>query len=326
MTGASGQDGTYLVERLLEQDWEVHTLVHGVRDKDKNPLPKQCTEYVGDLGDVEAVANVVLSSAPDVIFNLGGISSVARSWKEPVLTGRVTGLTVAGMLEAALEVQESEGRPVRFVQASSAEIFGAALETPQTEDTPLAPISPYGAAKAYAHTMVGAYRSKGLEASSCILYNHESPRRPRTFVTRKITSTVAEIAFGLKTELTLGALDIRRDWGWAPDFVDALMRAGSTPKADDFIIATGQSHSIAEFVEESFKAAGISNWQEYTRIDSQFQRPADSHELRGNPRKAEEILGWSPTVNFKELVTRMTVHDLQIVEQSLNRTIRSEIS
>ncbi|MCJ1685824.1 GDP-mannose 4,6-dehydratase [Rathayibacter sp. VKM Ac-2927] len=308
VTGASGQDGGYLVERLLADGWEVSALV---RDEDAS-LPASVRPFQGDLRDAAGLGRVIAEARPDTVFHLAGISSVAQSWQEPVLTAEVTGTAVAALLEAALALQESAGREVRFVQASSSEIFGAATENPQTESTPIRPVSPYGAAKAFAHHLVGVYRGRGLHASSAILYNHESPRRPESFVTRKITAGVAAIAAGTATELSLGNLDARRDWGWAPDYVDALVRASRAGSAGDYVIATGVAHSVREFVGAAFAAAGIDAWEDRIRIDPRFARPVDAPEMRGDASKARAELGWAPTVAFEEIVARMVEHDLEL--------------
>lgn len=311
ITGVSGQDGGYLAERLLAEGAEVHGLVRSVEDA----APTQAAMpdlllHVGDLNEVDSVARLIHRLAPDEIYNLAGISSVAQSWAEPIATGRVSGLAAAGLLHAAWECGESTGRQIRVVQASSAEIFGNPDVSPQTESTPIAPITPYGAAKAYAHHMVRVYRGRGLHAVSAVLYNHESPRRPTTFVTRKITQAAARIARGEQTELRMGNLDARRDWGWAPDYVDAMIRAARHSEPDDYVVATGKSHSVREFVEAAFTRAGIEDWAKYVTIDPAFVRPVDAVDLTGDPGNARRQLGWSPTVTFAELVGRMVDADL----------------
>ncbi|KQQ22801.1 GDP-mannose 4,6 dehydratase [Rathayibacter sp. Leaf299] len=312
VTGASGQDGGYLVERLLEDGWDVSALVRG----DDSALPSAVRPFEGDLRDAAGLGRIVAEAAPDTVFHLAGLSSVALSWQEPVLTAEVTGTAVAALLEASLSLQESSGRAVRFVQASSSEIFGAATENPQTESTPIRPVSPYGAAKAFAHLLVGVYRGRGLHASSGILYNHESPRRPDAFVTRKITAGVAAIAVGAASELSLGNLDVRRDWGWAPDYVDALVRASRADEAGDYVIATGVSHSVREFVAAAFAAAGIDDWEHLVVLDPRFARPVDAPEMRGDASRARSVLGWQPTVAFEEIVARMVAHDLDLARRA----------
>jgi GDPmannose 4,6-dehydratase len=311
ITGVSGQDGGYLAERLLADGTEVHGLVRSVEDA----TPVQAAMpglslHVGDLNEVDSVARLIRRLAPDEIYNLAGISSVAQSWAEPIETGRVSGLAAAGLLHAAWEFGESEGRRIRVVQASSAEIFGNPDVSPQDESTPIAPITPYGAAKAYAHHMVRVYRGRGLHAVSAVLYNHESPRRPTTFVTRKITQGAARIARGEQTELRMGNLDARRDWGWAPDYVDAMIRAARHDQPYDYVVATGRSHSVRDFVEAAFAHAGMDDWEKYVTIDPAFVRPVDAVDLTGDPGRAKRELGWDTTVSFSEIVARMVDADL----------------
>lgn len=307
VTGISGQDGRYLAEQLLAEGTEVHALAHELE-----PLPDLpgVELHRGDLTAIEHVRALLVELAPDEVYNLAALSSVARSWDEPDLTARVNGLAAAGLLESALQVQDKLGRPVRLVQASSAEIFGQPDRSPQDERTPLRPVNPYGAAKAYAHLMVDVYRRRDLHAVSAILYNHESPHRPPEFVTRKITSTVAAIAHGRADRLALGNLDARRDWGWAPDYVDALVRAVRADTARDYVIATGVSHSVRDFVAAAFARAGISDWEPLVTVDPEFVRPADPTELVGDATLARTALGWSPTVGFDEIVGRMVEADL----------------
>lgn len=311
VTGASGQDGSYLCERLLEEGCDVHALHHASSSPSRSfAWASRVTWHEGDLADITAVHALVLGLAPDEIYNLGGISSVAFSWQEPVLTANVTGLGAAGLFEAAWRTQEAAGKPVRVVQASSAEIFGSPEVSPQDESTPLHPVSPYGAAKAFAHHLAAAYRERGLGVSSCILYNHESPRRPETFVTRKITRGAAAIALGRADDLALGNLDALRDWGWAPDYVDAMVRANRADSAGDFVVATGVAHSVRDFVAAAFTAAGVTDWERHVRVDPAFLRPADPTALVGDASKARDLLGWTPTTTFEQLVEAMVESDL----------------
>jgi GDPmannose 4,6-dehydratase len=311
VTGITGQDGGYLVDRLLAEGWEVHGLVHS-GDIHAEALrarhPKVCL-HEGDLSDAAGLNALVGTVVPEEIYNLGGLSSVALSWHEPVLTAAVNGLGAAALLEAAWQLQERVGRPVRFLQASSAEIFGVPDESPQSETTAIRPRSPYGAAKAFAHNLVAVYRGQGLHACSCILFNHESPRRPDVFVTRKITKAAAMIAAGKQDTLALGSLDVRRDWGWAPDYVDAMVRAVRHRVPDDYVIATGEAHTIRKFVSIAFASVGLPEWQDYVTVDAEFARPADAPELIGNAAKARATLGWAPTVGFEEIVQRMVDED-----------------
>jgi GDPmannose 4,6-dehydratase len=320
VTGLSGQDGGYLAEQLLGEGVEVHALAH---PDERAPDTPGVQLHPGDLTDIELTRRLVLDLAPDEIYNLAGLSSVARSWQQPDLTGQVNGLAAAGLLESAWQTQEASGRPVRFVQASSAEIFGEPASSPQDEDTPVRPINPYGVAKAYAHLAVGVYRRRGLHAVSAILYNHESPRRPAQFVTRKITATVAAIARGQADTLALGNLDARRDWGWAPDYVDALVRAARADAPSDYVVATGIAHSVRDFVAAAFARAGITDWESRVVVDPAFVRPADASELVGDSSRARQLLGWAPTVGFDELVGRMVDRDLELVAaQSSSRPSR----
>lgn len=310
VTGATGQDGSYLVDRLLATGHEVHALVRDATPHGERLPPDAVVGHTADLGDAPSIDGVIRAVAPEVIYNLGGVSSVAASWADPVTTLAVSGVSVGTILEAAWRVQESTGREVRVVQASSAEIFAGASSVPQDESTPISPINPYGAAKALTMHLVDVYRRRGLFAAAGILYNHESPRRPTSFVTRKITSAVAAIASGDQDVLVLGDLSVRRDWGWAPDFVDALVRIASAETPDDYVVATGRSHSIEDFVAVAFAEAGIDDWRPYVTSDARFIRPTDATDLRGDPSKIARELGWVPTVGFEELVRRMVRHDL----------------
>jgi GDPmannose 4,6-dehydratase len=305
ITGASGQDGSYLAERLLAEGVEVHALALP-RDQ---PIEGVHT-HVGDVADIDATRALLLEVAPDEVYNLAAISSVARSWVEPELTARVNGLGAVGLLESAYLVQEGSGRPVRFVQASSAEIFGVPERSPQDEETPVRPVNPYGAAKAFAHLTVEVYRRRGLHAAALVLFNHESPRRPAQFVTRKISSGVAAIAAGRSDRLTLGDLAATRDWGWAPDYVDAMVRAARAETPRDYVVATGESHTVEEFAATAFRCAGIDDWSSYVDVDPALFRPAEARVLTGDSTRIRRDLGWMPTVGFTEVVRRMVEADL----------------
>lgn len=314
ITGINGQDGTLLARRLLAEGVRVHGLVRPHDHDDALAgLPAEVTLHIGDLSDPQGVERVLAQVEPDCIYNLGGISSVGFSWDEPVLTGAVTGLGAVAVMEAAQRLQDRRGTPVRVLQASSSEIFGTPDRTPQDESTRIRPISPYGAAKAYAHEMARVFRSRGLHVTTCILYNHESTLRPPTFVTRKITQAVAGIALDGHGTLTIGDVSVRRDWGWAPDFVDALVRALAHDEPDDFVVATGETHSVEDFVEAAFAAAGVEDWHSYVEIDPALVRPADAAEMVGDASKAHRLLGWAPTVTFDGLVARMVEHDLGLL-------------
>ena len=314
VTGVTGQDGGYLVERLVAEGAEVHGLVQRrddatARFADRHPGVHL---HPGDLADHDGLRRLVHDVAPDELYNLGGISSVALSWQEPIRTAELSGIAPAVLMGAALEVQERTGSAVRCVQASSAEIFGDPQTSPQDESTPVRPVSPYGAAKAYAHHMARVYRGRGLHVASCILFNHESPRRPTTFVTRKITAAAARIAREGGT-LSLGNLEARRDWGWAPDYVDAMVRAARHADAEDFVVGTGVAHSVAEFTETAFRRAGIDRWQDHVVSDAGLVRPADAAQQAGDASKARALLGWEPTVDFTGLVHRMVDHDIELL-------------
>lgn len=310
VTGATGQDGGYLVERLLADGLEVHATARRSADAAAAPWLSRAVLHEVDLQDTDALAGLVRDVGADEVYNLAAVSSVAQSWRDPLTTARINGLAVAALLQAC----EDSGRETRFVQASSAEIFGASQEVPQTEQTPVAPVNPYGAAKAYAHQLTGVYRHRGLHASACILFPHESVRRPDTFVSRKITRTAAAVSLGLESELVMGDLTPRRDWGWAPDYVDAMVRAARHPEAGDFVIATGRAHSVGEFVAAAFAAVGITDWRPLVRQDPQFMRPAEAVDQQGDPTRARELLGWEPTVGFEEIVSRMVQADLELLK------------
>lgn len=314
ITGISGQDGSYLTEHLVSSDWTVHGMVRAGDDV-HHESPASVALHSGDLMDAPRMAQLIEEIEPDVVFNLGGMSSVAKSWQQPYEAAMVTGAASVALLEAAWRLQERSGRQVRFVQASSAEIFGNASVVPQTESTPIRPVTPYGAAKAFAHHAVETYRSRGLFASSAILYNHESLRRPASFVTRRITLGVAAIALGLKDRIRLGNLDAVRDFGWAPDYVDALDRIATAEQADDFIVATGESHSVKDFAARAFAAAGIPDGLSRVDTDPRFQRPAEALEMRGDPSKISATLGWTATTDFQSIVQMMVEHDINLVRE-----------
>lgn len=304
VTGATGQDGSYLVDRLLAEGHEVHGLVR--TDDLVGPTPDGLVVHEADLDgpDAELVA-LIERVAPDEIYHLGALSSVARSWEDPLLSTRVNAVSAVAVMVAARRLQERRGREVRVLQPSSAEIFGEPVESPQHEDTAIRPISPYGAAKALAHHVAGLERSRGLFAVTVILYNHESPRRPPAFVTRKITSAVAAITAGRADRLVLGNLDARRDWGWAPDYVDAMVRALRHDEPGDYVVATGEAHSVRDFVATAFEHVGIPDWEHLVEVDPAFVRPADPSLLVGDASRARHRLGWAPTVTFEEIVARM---------------------
>lgn len=309
ITGVTGQDGYYLSELLLAEDFRVAGVIRAGSDVDS--VAAGVVLHYADLTAPESVAAVVDAVRPDLVFHLAAVSSVAASWVDPVLTTTVNALSTAAVLDACVRAQDRTGSAIVVVNASSCEIFAGSTQSPQTEDTPVQPISPYGAAKAFGHNLCRAYRAKGLEAVNLILYNHESPRRPHRFVTRKITSTVAAIAAGRADRLTLGDLSIRRDWGWAPDYVRAMYLAGCRGSADDFVIATGETHSIAEFAATAFAAAGLGDWERYLACDTELLRPADCTTMVGDASKAQALLGWSASRPFDAIVTAMVDADLR---------------
>lgn len=310
ITGVTGQDGGYLAELLMSRGAMVHGVVRPGEGPPEHLRGPQVQLHVMELHDQEALSALLDRVGADAVFNLAGISSVGRSWAEPVLTGEVNGVFVARLLQLLWERQERTGRQCRFVQASSAEIFAGATSSPQDESTPISPRSPYGASKAFAHGLVQVFRARGMHASNAILYNHESPRRPTSFVTRKITATVAAIAEGRADRLVLGNLDARRDWGWAPEYVDAMVRMAEHGAGDDYVVATGVSHTVADFVRAAFARVGIRDWQHLVTTDPAFVRPVDAVELVGDPSRAAKALGWEPRTGFEELVGRMVDADL----------------
>ncbi len=312
ITGITGQDGSYLAEFLVEKGYEVFGLIRRssvVTDQRIRHLLGRVELIDGDLIDQLSLIRAVQQSRPDEIYNLAAQSFVPASWSQPVLTGEVTGLGVTKMLEAV----RTADRPIRFYQASSSEMFGKVQEVPQTEKTPFYPRSPYGVAKVYGHWITVNYReSYDLFACSGILFNHESPRRGLEFAPRKIARGVARIKLGKQKELRLGNLDARRDWGYAKDYVRAMWLMLQQPRPDDYVVATGETHTVAECAELAFRHVGISNWQDYVFVDPALLRPAEVDLLIGSPAKAREQLGWHPEVNFEGLVKLMVEADLEL--------------
>ncbi|GAC1441648.1 MAG: GDP-mannose 4,6-dehydratase [Mycobacteriales bacterium] len=315
----TGQDGGYLAERLVAEGCHVHgTMQVGEQVPEHiQALGDAVTLHENDLRDAQGLAGLLGRVRPQEIYNLAGVSSVAMSWEQPVLTAEVNAVAVAALLQGVRDLQERTGEQIRFLQASSAELFAGSTTVPQDESTPITPRSPYGAAKAYGHHLVELFRQVGVHATSVILYNHESPRRPTTFVTRKITSTVAAIADGRTQTLTLGTLTQRRDWGWAPEYVDAMVLALRHDRAEDFVLATGVGHSVEDFVATAFAHVGITDWQRHLRTDAAFTRAGDPVELVGNAAKARRLLGWEPTVGFDKLVGRMVDADRRAAPSEL---------
>ncbi len=316
ITGITGQDGSYLAEWLLEKGYEVFGLVRRsstVNFERIGHLQDQIELISGDLLDQKSLVSALQAARPQEVYNLGAQSFVPVSWEQPMLTGEVTGLGVTRILEAI----RACGENIRFYQASTSELFGKAQETPQNEQTAFYPRSPYGVSKLYAHWITINYReSYGLFACTGILFNHESPRRGREFVTRKITHGVARIKCGLDSELRLGNLEARRDWGHASDFVRAMWMMLQQDAPDDYVVATGVSHTIGEFCEVAFAHAGL-DWRQYVVVDERFLRPAEVHTLLGDAAKARGKLGWHPEVGFEEMVQQMVDSDLeQVAHQS----------
>jgi GDPmannose 4,6-dehydratase len=310
ITGITGQDGSYLAEFLLDQGYEVFGMVR--RSSTENferisHLIDRVTLVQGDLLDQFSLVSALQESSPDEVYNLAAQSFVPTSWKQPVLTAEFTATGVTRLLEAI----RMTDRPIRFYQASSSEMFGRVLEVPQTERTPFYPRSPYGVAKAYGHFITVNYReSYDLFAVSGILFNHESPRRGLEFVTRKIADGVARIAVGLSDELRLGNLDAKRDWGYAVDYVRAMWLMLQRDEPADYVVATGEEHSVRDFVDAAFGHVGLDP-ATYVKTDPAFIRPAEVDRLIGDPSKARRELGWEPTVTFEELVRLMVDADLE---------------
>jgi GDPmannose 4,6-dehydratase len=314
ITGITGQDGLYLSELLLSKGYDVFGLLRG-QNNPKRELVETVVPGVrlltGDLTDLSSLIRAFGTARPDEVYNLGAVSFVAFSWENARLTSEVTGLGVLNMLEATRLYAGEDITSVRYYQASSSEMFGKAQEAPQRESTLLWPRSPYGVAKVYGHYMTINYReSYGMHASSGILFNHESPRRGVEFVTRKITRAVARIALGVDKQISLGNLDAKRDWGYAGDYVEAMWLMLQQDRADDYVVATGETHSIREFLDIAFARVGIRDWSAHVVQDPRFLRPAEVDLLIGDASKARATLGWAPKVSFGELVEMMVDADL----------------
>lgn len=322
VTGVTGQDGSYLIELLLDKGYEVHGVVrrsstlntprinHLYQDPEVNGV--NLFFHYGDLADEGSIRKVIYKIQPDEIYNLAAQSDVEISFKIPEYTLDVTGVGTLRLLEIVRDFQTDTGKKAKFYQASSSEIFGNS-PAPQSERTPFSPQSPYGAAKVLAHEITKNYREAyGIFAVSGILFNHESPRRGENFVTRKITRGVARIKAGLDKKLYLGNLDARRDWGYAPEYVEVMWQMLQQPEPDDYVIGTGESRSVKEFVEAAFKHAGMPDWQNYVEVgDPRYLRPAEVDYLQADPRKAKEKLGWEAKTKWDDLVKIMVDHDLK---------------
>lgn len=316
VTGITGQDGSYLAEFLLDKGYEVYGMVRRSSVENFNRIEhiRDKLKFVqADLLDQLSIIDAIKESRPDEIYNLGAMSFVPISWKQPVLTGEFTGLGVTRMLEAARHMNKN----VKFYQASSSEMFGKVREIPQNEKTPFYPCSPYGVAKVYGHYMTVNYReSYDMFACSGILFNHESPRRGLEFVTKKVTYGAAKIKLGLADSLYLGNLDAKRDWGYAKDYIEAmwLMLQQDTP--EDYVISTGETHSVEEWVEASFRCLDL-DWGKYVKIDKSFIRPVDVDLLVGDSSKARKKLGWKTKVSFNELVKIMVEYDYNYLKKQM---------
>jgi GDPmannose 4,6-dehydratase len=317
ITGITGQDGLYLSELLLSKGYEVYGLMRGQNNPKRELLEQLVPEVrilTGDLTDLASLMRALAEAQPDEFYNLGAISFVAYSWENAHLTTEVTGTGVLNALEAVRLHTLTTGQDVRFYQASSSEMFGKVQAVPQNEDTLLWPRSPYGVAKVYGHYMTINFReSYGMHASSGVLFNHESPRRGPEFVTRKVSQAVARISLGLQDGLVLGNLEAQRDWGFAGDYVEAMWLMLQQDVADDYVISTGQTHTIRALLDAAFAVVGIDDWTPYVSQDPRFVRPAEVDLLVGDSAKAREKLGWAPKVGFEELVRMMVESDL--VEQ-----------
>ena len=315
ITGITGQDGLYLAELLLDKGYDVYGLIRG-QNNPKLDLVRETVPGVklltGDLTDLSSLMRALDTSAPQEVYNLGAISFVAYSWENAHVTTEVTAKGVLNILEATRLYVGSDPSAVRFYQASSSEMFGKVQQVPQTEETLLWPRSPYGVAKVFGHYMTINYReSYGMHASSGVLFNHESPRRGPEFVTRKVTQAVARIKLGVQDTIAMGNLDAKRDWGFAGDYVEAMWRMLQQDVADDYVISTGETHTIRELLDLAFARVGIDDWSGYVYEDPRFLRPAEVELLIGDSAKAYDKLGWKPTVSFPDLVNMMVDNDLK---------------
>ena len=323
ITGITGQDGRHLAEFLLTKGYKVYGMMKGQHNPRAELLRDEFPEVEvvpGDLTDLTSLVTALEYVQPDEFYNLGAISFVAMSFNQAELTANVTGLGVLRALEAVRMVGGAQNNPIRFYQASSSEMFGKVRQTPQTEMTPFHPRSPYGVAKVFGHDITVNYReSYGIYACSGILFNHEGPRRGLEFVTRKISNTAARIKLGVEKELVMGNLDAKRDWGYAGDYVRAMWMMLQQPEPDDYVVATGETHSIEEFLTLAFEEVGLDDWHNYVRQDPRFFRPAEVDLLIGDPTKTRDKLGWIPEVDFPSLVKMMVKNDLEIETARLRK-------
>ena len=317
ITGINGMDGSYMADFLLDKGYQVYGMERRSSSKNRvNTLHletnKNFTFLNGDLTDQNSLLRVIKESNPDEVYNLGSQSFVGESWNTPEQTGDVSGMGVLRMLEAIREYE----KPIKFYQASTSEMFGRMVENPAKETTPFYPRSPYGVAKLYGHWITKNYReSYNMFNVSGILFNHESERRGIEFVTRKITDGVAKIHLGLQNHITLGNLDAKRDWGYAPDFVEAMWLMLQQDEPDDYVIATGKDYTIREFLNYAFQHVGITDWSDYVKQDDRFMRPAEVAVLCGDSTKAKDKLGWKPKTSFKDMISKMVDNDIRILSQ-----------
>jgi len=317
ITGITGMDGSHLADFLLKKDYKVYGMVRRTSTPNitnLKHLEKDVVLLTGDLADQMSIKRCVNKSNPNEIYNLASQSFVKESWNTPEYSGNITGLGVLRVLEVIRETNPK----IKFYQASSSEMFGKMTENPANENTPFYPRSPYGISKLFGHWITKNYReSYDMFACSGVLFNHESERRGIEFVTRKITNGIAKIYLGLQDYLTLGNLDAKRDWGYAPDYVRAMWMIMQHNTPDDYVIATGEAHSIRDFLETAFKVIGISNYISYIKQDKRFMRPAEVDVLRGDSTKARKVLNWAPKITFEDMIVKMIKNDIQIIKNML---------
>jgi len=323
ITGVNGMDGSHLADLLLDKGYEVYGMERRSSVKNRNNTAhlernENFHFLTADMTDQNSLYRALRDSTPDEVYNLAAQSFVGSSWTIPKQTSDVNGLGVLRMLEAIREYEQDVGVKIKFYQASTSEMFGKMVENPSKETTPFYPRSPYGVAKLYAYWMVKNYReSYGMFACNGILFNHESERRGIEFVTRKISDGVAKIKLDLTDSIALGNLDAKRDWGYAPDYVEGMWLMMQQDEPDDYVLATGESYSIRQFLEIAFDEAGIENWEDYVTQDPRFFRPAEVEVLRGDATKAKENLGWTPKTSFEQLVRKMVRSDIALIERQL---------
>lgn len=317
ITGVSGMDGSHLADLLLEKGYEVYGMERRSSIKNRvntSHLEGKITFVDGDLSDQHSLLRIVKDINPHEVYNMAAQSFVGQSWQTPEYTSNVTGLGVLRVLEAIREADKG----IKFYQASSSEMFGKMVENPSNENSPFYPRSPYGVAKLYGHWITKNYReSYGIYACSGILFNHESERRGIEFVTRKISDGVAKIHLGVSDSITLGNLDAKRDWGYAPDYVEAIWLMMQKDQPDDYVVATGETKSIREFLDIAFNHVGISNWEKHVKTDPKFVRPAEVDVLRGDYSKAKDKLGWEPKTSFEDLVKKMVDNDVKLLSKKI---------